>query len=230
LEHTIVLQERVAVMSSEELAGVLAFNPEQYRSEFLELARDELEYRGLIFSDAGRFVTTPDGLVIAPRMPALPPPPYYGPSGIGGWLLIFILGNLACRPLAALVNGVGHSATSIARISEIFPTTALLFSVDKMLTTGLIASGVAVSLALLYKGSSLPVRLTKIFLAAYPLLCMVMVALYSYNDLPEDIRDTVVRGSMRQAVGAAAWSLIWLLYFNRSKRVKATYAADEQQP
>lgn len=222
------LRERVERMASEELAGVLMVDPGRYQAEFLELARQELQDRGFIFSgNGGRVISTPDGITLKPHLPA--PLPAAKPllSGTGGWLLIFILSNLVCRPLSAAVAGIGQDGSFVAQVAAQYPTTALLLNVDKMLSFGLLVFGVVVAVALLNKGTSLPVKLAKIYLAAGPPVHVFMAALYSFSDFPEEFRDYLVQTAMRQSVTASIWSLLWTLYFNRSRRVKATYFADE---
>lgn len=230
LRETDVLRERVAAMTSDELADVLTVNPNRYGGAVLELARRELEHRGFIFKGHGDGgISTPDGITLRPRphtpLPAVRP----AARGVGGWLLLYVLSNLVCRPLTTL-DGVGHSAESISEIAEGYPTTALLLGVDKALTVGLIVCGVLVSVALLKTGRAFPVKLVKLFLAVYPLVCVSVAALYGLSDFVPQYRDHLMQLSMKQAVWASAWSLVWTLYFNRSKRVRATYFPDENSP
>lgn len=230
MRDTDVLRERVAGMSSDELADVLTVNPNRYGGEVLELARRELERRGFIFrghGDGG--IVTPDGVTLRPRPHAPLPAVSTGPSGVGGWLLLYVIGHLTCRPLAAL-DGIGPSAASISQLAEGFPTTALILNVDKILSVVLMLFGVVVAFALCKKGSPFPVRLAKIYLAVYPLACMFLAALYSFNDFNEYYREAFVQGAMRRAALASVWSLAWTLYFNKSKRVRATYFPDESSP
>jgi len=87
-----------------------------------------------------------------------------------------------------------------------------------------------VAAALLKKGRPFPVKLAKIHLSVYPLACIALAALYSFNDYQEGYRELFVEGAMHRALMASFWSLAWLVYFNRSKRVKATYFPDESAP
>ncbi|HEX8335577.1 MAG TPA: hypothetical protein VF621_02555, partial [Pyrinomonadaceae bacterium] len=163
MKDTDGLREHVAGMSSDELADVLTVNPNRYGGEVLELARRELEHRGFVFrghGDGG--IATPDGITLKPRPHAPLPPAGRRASGIGGWLLLYILGHLVCRPLSAL-EGVGPSAAAIADLAQVFPATASILHFDKMLSVGLMLWGVLVAILLLRKGRPFPVRLAKIY-------------------------------------------------------------------
>lgn len=225
-----VLRERVAGMSSDELADVLTVNQNWYGGEVLELARRELEHRGFIFRGHGDgSIATADGITLRPRPHAPLPAAHGGVSGVGGWLLLYILGHLVCRPLSAL-DGIGPSTAAVSDIAGGFTTTALILNVDKVLSVVLMVFGVVVAVALFRKGGPLPVKLAKIYLAVYPLACMFLAALYGFNDFDDLYREHLAQGAMGRAVSASVWSLGWTLYFNRSKRVKATYFPDEASP
>jgi hypothetical protein len=220
--------ERVAAMPSDELAAVLTIDSARYPGEVLEASRLELRRRGFIFRGNGEDgIVTSDGLRLAPRPSAPAAELYQGPNGVGGWLLVFVLSLLVCRPLSILQNGLGADPSVIMRVGEKFPATALLLNFDKVLAFGLLVYGVVVAFALFNKGSALSVKLVRIFLIANPLAHVLVALLCGLSDFPEEYRNQLAQEVMGKAVMASFWSLLWILYFNRSRRVKATYLTDE---
>lgn len=224
MKNADVWRERVAGMASDELAAVLTVDARRYHGEVLELARKELRHRGFIVrgSSRGGVITSADGVMLRPRPAPARPAPDPGPKGVGGWLLIFILGQLLCRPLSHMEE-LTRSSLAIAQLSDKFPLMASVLEVEKALSFGLMLFGLIVGTALFGKGSSLPVRLAKIDLVAGPLAHVFIAVLCSFTDFPEDYREHVTQQYMWQAVRTSLWSLVWTLYFSRSQRVKATY-------
>lgn len=80
----------------------------------------------------------------------------------------------------------------------------------------MVALGIILGMGLLYTGSSAPVMLVQFYLVVRILLGPILA---------------IGAGSTRigQAVGASLSSVIWVLYFRKSRRVRATYLDDDSQ-
>ena len=141
--------------------------------------------------------------------------------GVGGWLLFFVIGQLALRPMLFLSNLL-RGATP-AEIAERFPFTAKIIMIETAVQVALLIGGIVVGCALLKTGVRWPVLLTKAYLVANAFLTLMVGVLYFNTDLPEGPRMSLIaRGTVTGVVVLIASSL-WFLYFTKSKRVQATY-------
>ena len=143
------------------------------------------------------------------------------PRGVGGWLLLFIIGQLILRPL--MVWAEYAQAENVSEISKMFPTTGTLFTVEWVIIIHLLVFGIAVAFTLWKIRTPFAVLLAKIYLVANPVLLLVDALLYTLSDLPPATRDLVVRQGLYSAGRMLVWSIIWFLYFVKSDRVQATY-------
>ena len=146
-------------------------------------------------------------------------------KGVGGWLLFFVIGQLALRPIlffASLARGA-----SSAGISERFPATGTIIKIEAAIQIGLLIGGILVGCALLKTGVSWPVLLTKVYLVANALLNLTLAVLYFGTDLPENARTSLIAKGIISGVLVSIVCFLWFLYFTRSKRVQATYFAGE---
>lgn len=146
-----------------------------------------------------------------------------GLKGVGGWLAFFIIGQLVLRPFMMVSGLVNPQNASVSRIAEVFPQTAVLFTIEKVLLVHLVLFGIAVGLTLWKVHTPFSVKLTKIFLIACPLVIGLDAFLFKFSDLPPALMERVFEYGLRSVTGAALWSLLWLLYFVKSERVRATY-------
>jgi hypothetical protein len=85
-------------------------------------------------------------------------------KGVGGWLLFFVIGQLALRPMLFFASLL--TSTPRAGVAERFPATARIITIEATIQIALLIGGVIVGLALLKTGVSWPVLLTKIYLVA----------------------------------------------------------------
>ena len=122
-------------------------------------------------------------------------------KGVGGWLLLFII--LQWLPLFGLVGRLGN-------MEELFSSSRIMF-------TGWAVLGIVAAMSLLYTGHTAPVVYVKLFLWVDILLGVMFAISYT----------SAAPSSSGQLVGAALRSIIWLVYFNKSKRVRATYYGSE---
>jgi hypothetical protein len=142
-------------------------------------------------------------------------------KGVGGWLLFFIIGQLALRPMLFLASLL----TSITRadVAERFPATATIIKMEATIQIVLLIGGIIVGLALLKTGVSWPVLLTKLYLVANAVLNLALAVLYFGTDLPEFARKSLIARGIISGVLVSIVCVLWFLYFVRSKRVQATY-------
>jgi len=144
-------------------------------------------------------------------------------KGVGGWLLFFVIGQLALRPMlffASLLKTTGR-----ADVAERFPATARIITIEATIQIALLIGGIIVGVALLKTGVGWPVLLTKIYLVANALLNLALAVLYFGTDLPEVARTSLVAKGIISGVIVSIVCFLWFLYFTRSKRVQATYFA-----
>ena len=170
---------------------------------------------------------------IAAHSSAKPVPPPSGLAsvqlkGVGGWLLFYVIGQLALRPLLVFAKLI--RTTTLVEIAEKFPFTGTIIKVELAVQIGLALSGIVVGCALLRTGVSWPVLVTKVYLIANALLILALTVLNFSSDLPEDARLSLITRGLINGLLVATVSFLWFLYFTRSKRVQATYFGNSEQP
>lgn len=146
----------------------------------------------------------------------------YRAEGVDGWLLLFVVGHIVLRPIQAM-NALSGATTSAAQIASRFPVTASIMNLERILIVGSAGLGVVVAFSLLRTGHPRAVILAKILLVANPIGAIALTVLYYTSDMPENAR---VQFIPQQVVGVAVstvLSLIWFLYFTKSRRVRVTY-------
>jgi hypothetical protein len=141
--------------------------------------------------------------------------------GVGGWLLFFVIGQLALRPMLFLASLL--TATARVDVAERFPATARIITIEATIQIALLLGGIIVGLVLLKTGVSWPVLLTKIYLVANALLNLALAILYFGSDLPEFTRTSLIAKGIISSVVVTIVCCLWFMYFTRSKRVQATY-------
>lgn len=157
-------------------------------------------------------------------------PNYSDQKGVGGWLALFIFGQLILRPWMTVSQLFNPENAKIARIAELFPTTGTLITVEKILFIHLLIFGIAVGVALWKAHNPFSVKLAKIYLLAYPVVSILNALLFRLSDLPPTYRDKVMENVIRHIGVSTVWCLIWVLYFTRSQRVKVTYFSESSTP
>ncbi len=144
-------------------------------------------------------------------------------KGVGGWLLFFVIGQLALRPMLFFASLL--TSTPRTDIAERFPATAKIITIEATIQIALLVGGVIVGLALLKTGVKWPVLLTKIYLVVNAMLNLSLAVVYFGADLPEKARTSLIAKGIISGVAVSIVCLLWFLYFTRSKRVQATYFA-----
>jgi len=87
----------------------------------------------------------------------------------------------------------------------------------------MVLAGMVISVFLLRNKDSDSIRVTKVILLSIPVLSGAVLVAYSIVDLPISVRSSVIAKELGSLAKASAYSLIWFLYFTKSKRVKITY-------
>jgi hypothetical protein len=145
-----------------------------------------------------------------------------GLKGVGGWLALFIVGQAFVRPLMTL-GQFANPESLASKISGSFPITATLITVERIIIIHLLIFGIAMGLALWRVHTPFSVKLAKIYLIANPIVLGLDALLFKFSDLPPSVRDRVVEHTLTNVGVFAVWSLIWVLYFIKSERVRLTY-------
>jgi hypothetical protein len=149
-------------------------------------------------------------------------------KGVGGWLLLFIVGQLVLRPLVTWADFADPESASVSQLSENFPATATILTIERVIIIHLILFGIAVALALWKVRTPYSVKLTKIYLIANPIILILESLLYYFSDLPPDIRSSVIAQGFYNTGKVVIWSVVWFLYFTKSERVRATYLTNNR--
>jgi len=139
---------------------------------------------------------------------------------VGGWLLFFAISLIAVAPagIARIVSGY-PSMTKIATASPKFKGVYVITSVVEFVVIGFgVFAGVSILRARPYA-----VRVTKIFLLVNVLALGKWFA-YELLALPAGMVPLIYLEMAAEAVSRIPYSIIWVLYLSRSRRVKATFA------
>jgi len=142
-------------------------------------------------------------------------------KGVGGWLLLFVIGQLALRPMLFFASLI--KSTPIADVAQRFPATARIITIEATIQIALLIGGIIVGLVLFKTGVSWPVLLTKIYLVANATLNLALAVVYFGTDLPEFTRTSLIAKGIISGVLVSIVCLLWFLYFTKSRRVQATY-------
>jgi len=143
-----------------------------------------------------------------------------GLKGVGGWLAWFVIGNLVLAPLWTWGNSGGYNSFLI---SHELPAVQIIIDIERALAGLIVLAGMVISVFLLRNKDSDSIRVTKVFLLSIPVLSGAVLVAYSIVDLPISVRSSVIAEEIGSLAKVSAYSLIWFLYFTKSKRVKITY-------
>lgn len=146
----------------------------------------------------------------------------YRTEGVDGWLLLFVVGQMVLRPIQTVI-ALTSSSTNPSQIADRFPVTASLMNLERILIVGSVGLGVVVAFYLLRTGHPGAVMLAKIYLVANPVATIALTLLYYSSDLPEDAKIQFIPQQFAVMVLSIVVSLIWFLYFTKSRRIRATY-------
>lgn len=164
----------------------------------------------------------PQKVVRPPGSPAIVPA-NYGPKGVGGWLLFFVIGLVLLRPAISLPQMViGWQETR--PVFEHLPVlkTALAFEYGAGALSILI--GIVVGILIWTgnrKGRTLA-RFYLIFRVAFSVLISAGVY-FMLQELPDEALRQVMAAMVSGFITEIVYFAIWFSYFSKSKRVQNTY-------
>ena len=144
-------------------------------------------------------------------------------QGVKGWLLLFCISLTIFNPLATAISlstGYNDIQPHIAR----FPGLWTVLVVDACLSVALMAFSIYAG-AVLWGVRPNAVRTAKRWLL-WLLGYMVVSAILPFTaGLPPEANEAMIPGTAVGSVRILIYFAIWYSYLNKSKRVKATYAA-----
>ncbi len=158
--------------------------------------------------------------------PAQPMPVPLGPTGVGGWLLLFCVGLTVLGPLFF-----------INQTTEAWKGAEAAFSHFPSLKTGVIVENTGLALIQVCSvvvglilwgarsgGRALAMRFLIFRISAFG--GVELITLLVLGDLPTDVLTAVLGGIVGSASKEAFYCTVWWFYFKKSKRVRNTYGAD----
>ncbi|MCP5053691.1 MAG: DUF2569 domain-containing protein [bacterium] len=206
IKHT--MKER----SSDELAHIWSeHNKSKWSTETFEAVRQILQERGRKLPGTE-----------APKQTAGAVPPGLSKyEGVKGWLLLFCVSLTILLPLSVLY-GIFQEYDAMTQLSRQFPFL-------RTYTPAYIVLSLIVVIYSLYTGHALwtkkngAVRTARIFLGFYFVSVVVIGLLPFMVGIPSILEEVLQTELRREIFRASIYFGVWFLYFNRSKRVKATY-------
>lgn len=144
-------------------------------------------------------------------------------QGVGGWLYLFCLAWGLINPISSLIQLLGEYADSNRYFDE-YPALENIFMVESFTSIVLTVWGIVAATKLRFVKPN-AVTAAKRFLVAR-IIITIISGFFSYgssSQLPQNSQDAIFAGCVGKVIYASISSAIWLAYFNKSKRVKATY-------
>lgn len=145
--------------------------------------------------------------------------------GVRGWLLFLCVMWTILIPFVLLIE-TGYSLRDLPIIlfnAELFPGLAAALIIDLFLSLGIVAFSITAGVRL-WRIKPGAVRTARIFLYsffAYSTVSSILI----YLAIPPEIRNVTSFDITKEFIQSAVYSIIWLLYLRRSKRVASTYGA-----
>jgi hypothetical protein len=146
--------------------------------------------------------------------------------GVKGFLAVLVFGLIIGSPLFTIVNLYLGYVESVAYWG-IFPSFRTLLVIDLLLSVPIMLLGINAGLRL-WKIQPHAVKITRYFLLTLLLYTFVTPFLFYILDFPAEVRSEILK-SLVEEVRTVVHLVGWLIYLAVSKRVKATYAAREQE-
>jgi hypothetical protein len=149
------------------------------------------------------------------------------PRGVGGWLLLFCVGQVLIAPLRTL--------QTIWRMQEQigphpFPVIRQLVTIIIAIGIGLTVYGMIVGI-LIWKGNKRGQALARHYLLIRIGITVIIfgsLTAWSFNTLGTPAAQRMAMAMISPVSLEIAWGLIWFAYFTYSKRVRNTYCATSE--
>jgi hypothetical protein len=142
--------------------------------------------------------------------------------GVGGWLALFGIGLILTLPATIL-----SIVFEFSEYSSIDPSGAALSAIGLSFAAFSTYTGVC-----LWKELPRALKLTRVLLigmfslAAAVLVVQLAVQLVAESSNTPDAIILIVIMLVLSIIPYSAWSIVWFLYFKKSKRVKATFGSN----
>ena len=141
-------------------------------------------------------------------------------SQIGGWLLFFCI-SLFLMPVMSTIN-IFKSIQYISEYSTEFPIYYYVSLSANILDALIMLFSLYCGVIMLQK-KAYSTKITKIFLISYLSVAVFFVPLSFIHDLPPEYAQEHISHNLTIAIRCFIYCIIWLLYLNKSERVRYTY-------
>ena len=131
------------------------------------------------------------------------------PSGIGGWLLYYCIALTILNPIYFLIQLFVSYFTTTDLVGSLVETFLILGQITYFLIIGI----------RLWQRKEKAVRQTKIFLMVIGLLSILELVYVSISSSASQADASNIQADLKAIIS----SVIWFIYFSRSKRVKNTF-------
>ena len=150
--------------------------------------------------------------------PSLPDSPY---RGYGGWLALFCAVQLFVQPILAVIMFV-VGAVAISDASSQYPGFIAIYLLEAL--GGIAVVGLGMYAAIRLRGIRPgAVRAAKRYLLVALAWSIVSFTLPYLGNIPDSAREAMLVENIKGFVRTLIPFVIWISYFNVSKRVRATY-------
>jgi Ankyrin repeats (3 copies)/Protein of unknown function (DUF2569) len=163
------------------------------------------------------------GAAVAPAIaPALQPAPDSPYRGFGGWLALFCVVQVIVQPVFALIS-VAASYDTVSRASIHYPSLMGVFALESIGDLAVIAFGLFAGV-MLWRLQSGAVATAKAYLVARLIWHVLSLGLpFAASELPSRVTEAMMIAAVPQLIRTVIFVVIWMSYFNVSKRIKANF-------
>ena len=142
-------------------------------------------------------------------------------SGVGGWLMFFIVTLVFINPLR-LCASLGQYSSDWEPFYATYPFLKLINFINIAVGLGLICFSVYAGLSL-WKVRPNAVRTAKTYLLALAISSITLTCLPLIAGLPEQANTAMLQVLPLEILKLLVYPTVWYLYLNKSKRVATTY-------
>jgi hypothetical protein len=142
-------------------------------------------------------------------------------KGYGGWLAFFGAVQLFVQPIIAVIM-LAIGAETVIKVSSKYPGFIGIYSLETLGSIAVVGLGMyaVIKLRSIRPGA---VRTTKLYLLVALGWSILSFVLPYLGNIPETAREAMTIENIKGFVKTVIPFSIWFIYFNVSKRVKATY-------